>query len=198
MTENIIEALKQTNKWWKGKFVLDYKNREVYNQIRKFLPERQIIALTGLRRVGKTTLMLKIVKDYLDKGFDSEKYDGQYNNKFYYFGKFDGGFVLKPVLSNLQVISFKYIVSPIKRAGVHWTIYTGFYQTLKIWATGPISDELSDLESPIVGSEIDVGMMINAGPYFTLGVDFGVFIPELAYSNKEPRFRMGASLGFTF
>lgn len=133
-----------------------------------------------------------------DKGFDSEKYDGKYNNKFYYFGKFDGGYVLKPVLSNLQVISIKYFVSPVKRAGVHWTIYMGFYQTFKIWNTGPISDELSDIECPIVGSEIDVGMIVNAGPYFTLGLDFGIFIPELAYSNRDPRFRMGTSLGFTF
>ncbi|RLI91742.1 MAG: ATP-binding protein, partial [Candidatus Altiarchaeales archaeon] len=59
----IKEALKDSNPWWKGKFRLEFKEREIYKQIQKFLPLPQIIALTGLRRVGKTTLMLKIVED---------------------------------------------------------------------------------------------------------------------------------------
>ena len=68
----ITEALKETNKWWKKKFELDYKNRKVYVKIRKFMETKQILALTGLRRVGKTTLMLKIIKDKLDSEFSSE------------------------------------------------------------------------------------------------------------------------------
>lgn len=69
---NIVEGLKETNKWWKNKLKLDYKSREIYTQIKKFVDTKQIIALTGLRRVGKTTLMLKIVQDKLNSGFDSE------------------------------------------------------------------------------------------------------------------------------
>lgn len=69
---NIIEALKETNKWWKKEFKLDYKERGIYPKIRKFAAARQILALTGLRRVGKTTLMLKIVQDKLDSGFNAE------------------------------------------------------------------------------------------------------------------------------
>lgn len=69
---NIIEALKETNKWWKNTFRFEYKNREIYTRIRKFLTTKQILALTGLRRVGKTTLMLKIIQDKLDSGFDKE------------------------------------------------------------------------------------------------------------------------------
>jgi hypothetical protein len=38
-----------------------------------FFGKRQIIALTGLRRVGKTTLMLRLVDLLLKKGFDSKK-----------------------------------------------------------------------------------------------------------------------------
>lgn len=66
MTQNrIIEALEESNKWWKGKFEVDFKPRLVYDEIKKFLKTRQIIALTGLRRVGKTTIMMKIVIDQM-------------------------------------------------------------------------------------------------------------------------------------
>ena len=58
------------NPWWEGRFSLTYKEREIYKQIQKFLPLPQIIALTGLRRVGKTTLMLKIIEDSIKKGFE--------------------------------------------------------------------------------------------------------------------------------
>ncbi len=61
--EIIIKALESGNKWWKEDFSLEYKDREIYVKIEKFVKERQIIALIGLRRTGKTTLMLKIVKD---------------------------------------------------------------------------------------------------------------------------------------
>ena len=66
----IKEALEDSNPWWKKKFKLEFKEREVYKQLQKFLPLPQIIALTGLRRVGKTTLMLKIVEDEIKNGFD--------------------------------------------------------------------------------------------------------------------------------
>ncbi len=69
--EKIIEALEESNKWWKGRFEIEYKPREIYEEIKKFLRTRQIIALTGLRRVGKTTLILKIVEDNI-KGFDAK------------------------------------------------------------------------------------------------------------------------------
>ena len=73
MTEKIIDALEETNKWWKGKFEPEYEDREIYPEIEKFLDKRQILALTGLRRVGKTTIMLKIVEDYINKNFDAER-----------------------------------------------------------------------------------------------------------------------------
>ncbi len=63
--EEIIAALESGNKWWRKELELDYKPREAYDNIKKFMPERQIIALVGLRRTGKTTIMLKIVKDSL-------------------------------------------------------------------------------------------------------------------------------------
>lgn len=66
---NIIEALKEANKWWINSFKLDYKERDVYQEIKKFIDTKQILAFTGLRRVGKTTLILKIIDDRLNSGF---------------------------------------------------------------------------------------------------------------------------------
>lgn len=66
-SEKIIEALEEGNKWWKAKFEIDFKPRKVFAEITKFLETKQIIALTGLRRVGKTTIILKIAEDYAKK-----------------------------------------------------------------------------------------------------------------------------------
>ncbi len=65
----IKEALKDFNPWWEGSIKLEFKEREIYKKLQKFIPLRQIIALTGLRRVGKTTLMLKIIDDSIKKDF---------------------------------------------------------------------------------------------------------------------------------
>ncbi len=70
--ERMTDALKETNRWWKAEFKIDYKDREIYNKIKKFADTKQILALTGLRRVGKTTIMLKLVKDRLKSGFAPE------------------------------------------------------------------------------------------------------------------------------
>ncbi len=71
MTDNInqliIGAMEETNMWWKGGFKLDFKSREIYPEIKRFLRTKQIVALTGLRRVGKTTIMLKLVQEYIQK-----------------------------------------------------------------------------------------------------------------------------------
>ncbi|HLD38224.1 MAG TPA: ATP-binding protein, partial [Candidatus Nanoarchaeia archaeon] len=61
--QRLFDALERTNPWWKGDFELDYKPRRVYEEIKKFIKNRQIISLTGLRRTGKTTILLKAVKD---------------------------------------------------------------------------------------------------------------------------------------
>src|SRR3989344_3549937 len=67
--EKIKKALFDSNPWWRQKLELNYKDRDVYQRLQKYLEAKQIIALTGLRRVGKTTIMLKIVKEKIDSGF---------------------------------------------------------------------------------------------------------------------------------
>ncbi|MGB9722240.1 MAG: ATP-binding protein [bacterium] len=67
----IKDALKENNPWWEREFATAFKDREIYKKIQKFMPMPQMIALTGLRRVGKTTLLFKIIDDAIKKGFHS-------------------------------------------------------------------------------------------------------------------------------
>ncbi|MBI2448901.1 ATP-binding protein [Candidatus Pacearchaeota archaeon] len=67
--EKIKKALFDSNPWWRQKLEINYKDREIYKKLQKYVEAKQIIALTGLRRVGKTTIMLKIVKEKIDSGF---------------------------------------------------------------------------------------------------------------------------------
>lgn len=64
--------MKEFNPWWSGRFKLNYNERDIYKKIKKFIDDSQIIALTGLRRVGKTTIMRKIISDKLDDGLKPE------------------------------------------------------------------------------------------------------------------------------
>jgi|GEM_PF-1150537 len=136
--------------------------------------------------------------DDSEEGFWSEKYDGISNNKFYYYGKFDGGYVLNPILSNIHSISFKYMVSPYNKGATHITLYIAYYQTFKFFPTGPISDDECDLNSYLVGCEVDAGLMANLGAVFNFGFDTGLFVPLTAYSDRSLRFKLGATMGFTF
>ncbi len=68
---SIREALLESNPWWGGPFEVKFKERDIYSQIRRFMKLPQIVAFTGLRRVGKSTLMYKIIKEALTAEFDS-------------------------------------------------------------------------------------------------------------------------------
>jgi predicted AAA+ superfamily ATPase len=67
----IKDVLLESNTWWKEEFNIEYHERDIYKQMSKYLPLPQIIALTGLRRVGKTTILFKIIIDFIKKGFDA-------------------------------------------------------------------------------------------------------------------------------
>ena len=66
------ELLYQYNPWWEEAFKNEnVKPREKYLiELRKYLDFKQIIILTGLRRVGKTTLMKLIIEEQINKGID--------------------------------------------------------------------------------------------------------------------------------
>ncbi len=67
---DIPDVLSRINPWWYGEPMQGFVGRKIYKEIMKFLHTPQIIALTGLRRVGKPALMHKLVQDYIGRGFD--------------------------------------------------------------------------------------------------------------------------------
>jgi predicted AAA+ superfamily ATPase len=64
--EKLNFILRETNPWWKADSftIKGYCERDIHPEIAKFLPLPQIIALVGLRRTGKTTMMLKIIEEH--------------------------------------------------------------------------------------------------------------------------------------
>ncbi|MEK6915911.1 MAG: ATP-binding protein [Nanoarchaeota archaeon] len=69
--EILKEAIINSNKWWKEPISLDFRHRDIYDEIKKYYSKKQIVALVGLRRTGKTTIMLKIIQDAI-KSMPSE------------------------------------------------------------------------------------------------------------------------------
>ncbi len=76
------------NEWWKTGNVpsaLVGKRREVFHEVTAYLDAHQILLFTGLRRVGKTTLMFQLIDELLKKkvnpyrilyfSFDETRYD---------------------------------------------------------------------------------------------------------------------------
>ncbi len=66
--EKTKRVLLLLNPFWKETAKSEYKERGIYTQIRRAAKEKQIISLCGLRRTGKTTLLMKIISDLLQKG----------------------------------------------------------------------------------------------------------------------------------
>ncbi len=67
---NIKDTIRLLNPWWEGEIISEelakqYK-RSFFDKIQEFKKYRQIIILTGLRRVGKTTLIYQTVKELLN------------------------------------------------------------------------------------------------------------------------------------
>jgi len=138
------------------------------------------------------------VDDNEDFYSDTHGFTKESINKFYYYGKFDGGFVLNPILSNIQSLSIKYILTPkFKFNLVKMSLYTSFYQTFKVYPNGSISDSDAG-KGTVVGSEFDVGLLVNIGRNTSLGFDYGIFIPEEAYSVNTPKMRAGINISVTF
>lgn len=72
-----IEKSAKFNEWWTTKKVrpslLREHKRPLFFHIQKYMKDRQILLITGLRRVGKTTLMYQLIQDLLDKNIKAEE-----------------------------------------------------------------------------------------------------------------------------
>ena len=67
---NITDIMKLLNPWWEDEIVSEelakqYK-RSFFDKIQEFKKYKQVIILTGLRRVGKTTLIYQTIKELLN------------------------------------------------------------------------------------------------------------------------------------
>jgi len=66
-----IMELQNFNPWWRdGKISSEFigRKRKIFSEVIKYMDRRQIVLFTGLRRVGKTTLMYQIIDELLGKG----------------------------------------------------------------------------------------------------------------------------------
>ena len=73
--EKIKRELRVLNPFWDRPFSIRYKERTIYKKLQRYIKEPQIISLCGLRRVGKTTILKKIIEDLLnDNSADSILY----------------------------------------------------------------------------------------------------------------------------
>lgn len=68
------ELLYQYNPWWMDEFEVDdlIIRTNYFNKLKKNVDNKSIIFLTGLRRVGKTTLMKILIKYLLESGIESK------------------------------------------------------------------------------------------------------------------------------
>jgi len=69
----IESELHKQNPWWDGKFKEESYPRDKYlREIKNNLKSKEILILTGLRRVGKTTIIKQTIKQLLDSGAKPE------------------------------------------------------------------------------------------------------------------------------
>ncbi|MBI5332584.1 MAG: ATP-binding protein [Candidatus Aenigmarchaeota archaeon] len=69
----IRERLVRQNPWWQGKpieSIREMKKRELFSEIIEYLDKKQILAILGLRRVGKTVLVYQIIEHLIGKRID--------------------------------------------------------------------------------------------------------------------------------
>ena len=66
------ELFFEYNPWWEGDHDFDsiLSRANLEQKIESLMPEKTVILLTGLRRVGKTTLMKLAIKKLLLAGID--------------------------------------------------------------------------------------------------------------------------------
>jgi len=66
MNQKLKNAILESNPWWENKTVkIDIIEREILKDIENYIGKKQIIAISGLRRVGKTTLLHWIIGNLL-------------------------------------------------------------------------------------------------------------------------------------
>lgn len=69
--ELVLREIIAQNKHWKGEksfFENQKHKRKLFFELAKYLPERQIVSIVGLRRTGKTILLKQLIQNLLEGG----------------------------------------------------------------------------------------------------------------------------------
>jgi len=163
VSERIKALIRDFNPWWEGKEVAvpGYK-RHIFASVKKYMKTKQIIAIVGLRRVGKTVLMRQIIKEIENK-----------ENVFYFL--FDelvaqNPDVLEDVLDHyLKTIAKegrKYIfLDEIQKVPYWQDVLKRFYDTredLKFVVSGSASLKIKKSKESLAGRIFDFYMPILA------------------------------------
>lgn len=66
INDRIIALIREYNPWWDKKEIeLPEYKRHMFAEVEKYMKTKQIIAIVGLRRVGKTVMMKQIIRDIM-------------------------------------------------------------------------------------------------------------------------------------
>lgn len=135
--------LQDFNPWWRdGKVPSEFvgRRRKIFNEIIRYTEKRQMLLFTGLRRVGKTTLIYQIIDEFLKKGvnpynilyfsFDEMRYDLEEIIKLYETD------VLREDISRKRVFIFFDEIQKLKEWPSKVKILYDATPQLKIFMTG--------------------------------------------------------------
>jgi len=88
LSDRIKALIREYNPWWEGKdIVVPEYHRNFFIQFEKFMKTKQILAIIGLRRVGKTVMMRQMIKKIIEKNCnqDNSKPNKNSNLSIFYF-----------------------------------------------------------------------------------------------------------------
>lgn len=178
--ETIKEIALLLNPWWKEGYVNEelakkYK-RDYFNRISDLISYRQIIILSGLRRVGKTTLMYQIIENLLEKN----------NQKNIFYFNFD-----KTVEDLTKILDAYSEITKIEWKKEKVFVFLDEIAKLKNWADKIklLYDAFPNIKF-IVSSSSSTSLESEAiqnlaGRYFLLGIKPLYFIEYIELKNKK-------------
>jgi len=166
MDERLLREIQKSNPWWfnKKESLPPYK-RKVFSYLLKYLESKQIIAIVGLRRVGKTILMKQLIDS-------TQPSTNQENILFFTFEeKWGISDVLEDVLyyylENIAKSKRKFIfLDEIQKVN-------GWEETLKRFY-----DRDSDIKFIVSGS---ASLQISKSIESLAGRIFDVYVPPLSF-----------------
>src|SRR3989338_2370438 len=66
-----IDVLTEMNPWWRTETVpqqlAPFKQRKLFGTLQEYLPLRMMVAIVGLRRTGKSTLLYQLIQKLLQE-----------------------------------------------------------------------------------------------------------------------------------